>query len=158
MRTFQDTFKIWKRSFISTFSICMTVPLKHYYFIQWWTNWSFFVEKQWNEKYQIVVRNFLAIIGKGCQETTSSTTTAATTTTTTTKTEKITVMKITIILFLFSVYLTKTNITYMQIRGAFATQSTSKTEFFVKLVNGFQSLIISSSTGFWIGLWKINSK
>ena len=28
MRNFQDTFKTRKRSFISTFSICMTVPLK----------------------------------------------------------------------------------------------------------------------------------
>ena len=28
MRNFQDTFETRKRSFISTFSICMTVPLK----------------------------------------------------------------------------------------------------------------------------------
>ena len=28
MRNFQDTFETLKRSFISTFSICMTVPLK----------------------------------------------------------------------------------------------------------------------------------
>ena len=28
MRNFQDTFEICKRSFISDFSICMTVPLK----------------------------------------------------------------------------------------------------------------------------------
>ena len=28
MRNFEDTFEIRKRSFISTFSICMTVPLK----------------------------------------------------------------------------------------------------------------------------------
>ena len=27
MREFQDSFKIHKQSFISTFSICMTVPL-----------------------------------------------------------------------------------------------------------------------------------
>ena len=27
MRNFQDTFKVRKRSFISTFSICMAVPL-----------------------------------------------------------------------------------------------------------------------------------
>ena len=28
MRNFQDTFETLKRSFISLFSICMTVPLK----------------------------------------------------------------------------------------------------------------------------------
>ena len=28
MRNFQDTFKTRKRSFISVFSICMTVPLR----------------------------------------------------------------------------------------------------------------------------------
>ena len=28
MRNFQDTFEISKRLFISTFSLCMTVPLK----------------------------------------------------------------------------------------------------------------------------------
>ena len=37
MRNFQDTFKTRKRSFISAFSICMTVPLniseKDYVFI-----------------------------------------------------------------------------------------------------------------------------
>ena len=41
MRNFQDTFETLKRSFISTFSICMTVPLmtsfgnyKHGHFIR----------------------------------------------------------------------------------------------------------------------------
>ena len=29
MRSFQDTFKTRKRSFINAFSICMTVPLKN---------------------------------------------------------------------------------------------------------------------------------
>ena len=29
MRNFQDTFETRKRSFISAFSICMTVPIKH---------------------------------------------------------------------------------------------------------------------------------
>ena len=29
MRNFQDTFETGKRSFISAFSICMTVPLKN---------------------------------------------------------------------------------------------------------------------------------
>ena len=30
MRNFQDTFKTFKRSFISAFSVCMTVPLKYH--------------------------------------------------------------------------------------------------------------------------------
>ena len=30
MRNFQDTFETRKRSFISAFAICMTVPLKHF--------------------------------------------------------------------------------------------------------------------------------
>ena len=31
MRNFQDTLETRKRSFISAFSICMTVPLKNYH-------------------------------------------------------------------------------------------------------------------------------
>ena len=30
MRSFKDTFETRKRSFISAFSICMTVPLRHF--------------------------------------------------------------------------------------------------------------------------------
>ena len=33
MQNFQDTFKTRKRSFISAFSIFMTVPLKYKYFV-----------------------------------------------------------------------------------------------------------------------------